>query len=484
MAKRFTGLESKDKRYLWHPFTQMKDWMANDIVIIERARGNYLYDTKGRKYLDGVSSLWCNVHGHQVKTIDNAIKEQLSKMAHSTMLGLSHPKAIELAEELIRIAPKGLQRIFYSDSGSTAVEIALKMAFQFWQQTKRSTLYALRKTKFLTFVNAYHGDTIGSVSLGGMDLFHSIYRPLLFKTIQAPAPYCFRCPMNKEEERCRLECLGETERLIKRHHRELAGVVIEPLVQGAAGMITQPPGFIRRIRQLCTKYNILMIADEVATGFGRTGRMFACEHEGVTPDIMTVAKGITAGYLPLAATLTTEKIFKAFLGEIKDNKTFFHGHTYTGNPLACSAALANLKVFRKEKTLQKLQSKIRMLTAGLKRFYDLPNVGEVRQCGFMAGIELVKNRATREPFPYEKRIGHQVILEALRSDQLGRERPRHREQGGARKGGVMLRPLGNVIVLMPPLGLSLSELDYLLKTTYRAIDALKSKFGDDAIPNL
>ena len=460
MENRYLNLEKKDKKYLWHPFTQMKDWIASDIVIVERARGNYLYDTGGWKYLDGISSLWCNVHGHQVKEIDRAIKAQLSKVAHSTMLGLSNVPAIELAEELIRIAPKGLSRVFYSDSGSTAVEIALKMVFQYWRQAKRSTRYAKRKTKFLTFVNAYHGDTIGSVSLGGMELFHKTYQPLLFKTIKAPAPYCYRCPCGINVQPCQMECLAEVERLIKRHHKELAGVVIEPLVQGAAGMITQPKGFIRRLRQLCTKYDILMIADEVATGFGRTGRMFACEHENVTPDIMTVAKGITGGYLPLAATLATEKIFNGFMGEFsakggsasggKDNKTFFHGHTYTGNPLACSAALANLRIFRREKTLQKLQPKIRMLKEGLQKLYEFNNVGDIRQRGFMAGIELVKNRKTKAPFGCEKRIGHKVIMEA-------------------RKRGVMLRPLGDVIVLMPPLSITIKELKLLLQAVCQSI---------------
>jgi len=444
------GLKGKDKRYLWHPFTQMKDWMKNDIVIIERAKGNYLYDTQGKRYLDGVSSLWCNVHGHQVKEINEAIRSQLGKVAHSTMLGLSNIPAIELAGELISIAPKGLSRVFYSDSGSSAVEIALKIAFQYWQQAKRSALYALRKTKFLTFVNAYHGDTIGSVSLGGLELFHNIYKPLLFETLKVPAPYCYRCPHQLNVQECDIKCLSEIERLIKRHKNDLAAIVIEPLVQGAAGMITQPKGFIRAIRRLCDRYNVLMVADEVATGFGRTGRMFACEHENVTPDIMAVAKGITGGYLPLAATLTTEKVFKAFLGEFKDNKTFFHGHTYTGNPLACSAALANLKIFRREKTLQKLQPKIKLLGKELQKFHRLKNVGDIRQCGFMAGIELVKDRETKEEFPYQARIGHQVILEA-------------------RKQGVMLRPLGDVIVLMPPLSISIKELQFLLGVTYQSI---------------
>jgi adenosylmethionine-8-amino-7-oxononanoate transaminase len=442
------NLSDKDKKYLWHPFTQMAGWLADDIAIIQKARGNHLYDTKGRKYLDGVSSLWCNVHGHQVKEIDQAIKAQLGRVAHSTMLGLSNVPGIELAEELIRIAPKGLTRVFYSDSGSTAVEIALKMAFQYHRQSgnKSSGL----KTKFLSFVHAYHGDTIGSVSLGGMDLFHKIYRPLLFKAIRAPAPYCYRCPMGRDRSRCRLECLNETTRLIKQHHKELAGAVIEPLIQGAAGMITQPEGFIRRLRQLCSQYDILLIADEVATGFGRTGRMFACEYEGVSPDIMTVAKGITGGYLPLAATLTAEKVFNAFLGRFADNKTFFHGHTYTGNPLACAAALANLKIFRQGRTIRKLQPKIRMLSRELERFEELAHVGDVRRRGFMVGIELVKNKSDKQSFAPEERMGHRVILEA-------------------RRKGVMLRPLGDVIVLMPPLGISMPELRFLIKTTYEAI---------------
>ncbi|MBI4713312.1 MAG: adenosylmethionine--8-amino-7-oxononanoate transaminase [Planctomycetes bacterium] len=440
----------------------MRDWMADDNLIIERAEGNYLYDTDGRKYLDGVSSLWCNVHGHRKKQIDAAIKQQLDKMAHSTMLGLTHPPAIKLAEQLIKIAPPGLTRVFYSDNGSTAMEIALKMAFQYWQQTSDRRQATRKKTKFLTFVNAYHGDTIGSVSLGGIDLFHATYKPLLFETISAPAPYCYRCP---DARNCELQCLAEMERLIEKHRNELAAVVIEPLMQGAAGMISQPRGFIRRIRQLCTTHNILMIVDEVATGFGRTGRMFAVEHENVVPDIMAVAKGITGGYLPLAATLTTEKVFNGFLGEYKDKKTFFHGHTYTGNPLACAAALASLKIFRDEKVLEKLQPKIAIMQSILKSFYKLNNIGDIRQTGFMAGIELVKNRWTRESYPYEARMGHKVILDARRPRHHGRD-------SAAAPHGVILRPLGDVIVLMPPLSITIRELIELLHSAYHAIESV------------
>ena len=468
-------LTKLDKKHLWHPFTPMKDWLENEPLIIERGKGSYLYATNGKRYLDGVSSLWCNVHGHHRPEIDRAIRRQLNKIAHSTMLGLSHPTAIKLAEQLIDLAPRGLSRVFYSDDGSTAMEIALKMAFQFWKQIPQS---AIRnpKSKFLTLTNAYHGDTVGSVSLGGIELFHSVYKPLLFSTIRVPAPYCYRCPFipsynvtklqrynetlkhsNTETSyepnppSCGLLCVKELERVMKRHQRELAALVIEPLIQCAAGMLTQPRGFLKKVRQLCTKYNVLMIADEVATGFGRTGRMFACQHEGVTPDIMAVAKGITGGYLPLAATFTTERIFNAFLGESYENKTFFHGHTYTGNPLACAAALANLQIFRREQTIKKLQPKIKHLTQGLRRFYNLPAVGDIRQCGFMTGIELVRNRTTREPYPPRRQMGHRVIMEA-------------------RKQGVILRPLGDVIVLMPPLVISQKELERLLTVTYWSIE--------------
>jgi adenosylmethionine-8-amino-7-oxononanoate transaminase len=439
-------LAIKDKKYLWHPFTQMKDWLKDDILIIERARGNYLYDTSGRRYLDGISSLWCNIHGHQVKELDSAIKKQLTRVAHSTMLGLSNVPAITLAEELIKIAPEGLTRVFYSDNGSTAVEIALKMTFQYWQQKSPKQ----PKTLFLSFINSYHGDTIGGVSLGGIDLFHSVYKPLLFNTIQAPAPYCYRCEDKKSCTADKRPCLTKTSTLIKKHHTKLCAVVIEPLIQCAAGMLTQPKGFISTIRDLCTQYNVLMIADEVATGFGRTGKLFACNYENVTPDILCLAKALSGGYLPLAATLTTEKVFNGFLGEYKERKTFFHGHTYTGNPLACAVALSNLRLFKKQKTIAKLQPKIERLTKGLEKFYQLPNVGDIRQCGFIVGIELVKDKKTAEPYPYEARLGQRVMLRA-------------------RKKGVVLRPLGDVIVLMPPLALNNRELDYLLKTAYQSI---------------
>ncbi len=440
-------LEEFDKNYIWHPFTQMKDWIEDTPLIIEKGKGSYLIDIYGRKYLDGISSLWVTVHGHRKKEIDAAVKKQIDKIAHSTLLGLSNVPAILLAEKLIKLAPKGQTKVFYSDSGSTAVEIALKMAFQYWQQ--KGAEYK-NKIKFISLYNAYHGDTIGSVSVGGIDLFHQIYKPLLFDTYKIESPYCYRCSFNKTYPECNLECANYAEEMIKKYADTTAALIVEPIVQGAAGMLVAPDGYLKKIRDICTKYNILMITDEVATGFGRTGKMFACEHEGVSPDIMAVAKGITGGYLPLAATLTTEDVYNAFYGEYKDLKAFFHGHTYTGNPLACAAAIANIDLFKKERTLQKLQPKIKYMTKRLKEFEILNHVGDIRQKGFMVGIELVKDKGTKEPYALEEKIGIKVIKEA-------------------RKHGLIIRPLGNVIVLMPPLSIKMEELKRLLDIVYVSI---------------
>ncbi len=439
-------LVAKDRKYLWHPFTQMRDWQTDEVPVIERGDGCYLIDAKGKRYLDGVSSLWCNVHGHRVKELDTAVKEQLGKIAHSTFLGLTHPAGIELAERLVAIAPRGLTRVFYSDSGSEAVEIAIKMAYQYWQQRGKP-----RKKKFARLTNAYHGDTIGSVSVGGIDLFHQAYRPLLFETFAVPSPYVYRWPTGSDPERVKEESLRAMEDIFRKHHEEIAALVMEPLMQGAAGMIGQPGGYISRARQLTKKYNVLLIFDEVATGFGRTGKMFAAEHERVTPDLMAVAKGITGGYLPLAVTLTTEEIYDAFLGKHEEFRTFFHGHTYTANPLACAVAVANLKLFRTKKVLKRLQPKIRFLRERLRDFYRLKCVGDIRQVGTMIGIELVRDRETKEPFGSKEKIGVRVIEQA-------------------RKKGAILRPLGSVIVLMPPLGMSAKELERLLDITYESIE--------------
>ncbi|PIQ44465.1 MAG: adenosylmethionine--8-amino-7-oxononanoate transaminase, partial [Deltaproteobacteria bacterium CG12_big_fil_rev_8_21_14_0_65_43_10] len=354
-------LELDDKRYIWHPFTQMKDYVKEKPLIIERGEGSFLWDIYGNKYLDGISSLWVTVHGHCREEITQAITEQAKKVSHTTLLGLSHPPAIELAKRLAQITPKGLNKVFYSDSGATAVEIALKMAFQYWLQKPNG---CSDKKKFVSLKNAYHGDTIGAVSVGGIDLFHKTYQPLLFDSLKGESPYCYRCNLGKTYPSCDLGCLTQVEDVIKKHHHETSAMIVEPMVQGASGMLVSPPGYLKGIRELCTRYNILMIADEVAVGFGRTGKMFACEHEDVAPDILTLGKGITGGYLPLAATIATDEIYNAFLGEYDEFKTLFHGHTYTGNPVACAAALASLDVFEKDRTIIELQKKIEFLEKG------------------------------------------------------------------------------------------------------------------------
>ena len=440
-------LEQADKKYVWHPFTQMQDWIKEKPVIIERGDGSHLIDIHGKKYIDGVSSLWTTIHGHQKKEINEAIVSQTLKIAHSTLLGLTNIPSIELAKKLIKIAPDGLEKVFFSDNGSTSVEIGLKIACQYWKQ--KSSKF-IEKTKFISLVNAYHGDTLGSVGVGGIDLFHQIYKPIIIDSIKAPSPYCYRCYLKKKYPSCKLVCVDDLEDTIRKKHKNVAALVIEPIMQGAAGMLKFPSGYLKRVREICTKYDVLMIADEVATGFGRTGKMFACEHEEVSPDIMCLAKGITGGYLPLAATLTTREIFNAFCGEYSEHKTFFHGHTYTGNPIACSAAIANIDLFKKGNVLGKLQDKITFLSEKLKPINELKHVGNIRQAGFMVGIELVKNKETKEPYPLQDKIAIKVIFEA-------------------RKNGVIIRPLGNVIVLMPPLSITEEELLTLLDVVRKSI---------------
>jgi adenosylmethionine---8-amino-7-oxononanoate aminotransferase len=415
-------LAALDRRVLWHPFTQQQGWEDEDPVIVERANGTTLYDTDGNAYIDGVSSLWCNVHGHRHHAIDSAIRCQLDRMAHSTMLGLAHRPAIELADRLTDIAPAGLTRVFFSDNGSTAAEVALKMAFQWWQLAGETG-----RTGFICLRDAYHGDTIGSVSVGGIDLFHQQYAPLLFESWQAEPGDA-----------------ASLAALLEEHSGRVAAVIVEPLVQGAAGMLVHPPGYLRAVRELCDRHGVFLICDEVATGFGRTGRMFACEHEDVAPDFLCLAKGVTGGYLPLAATLTTDQVYEGFLGRFEEFKTFFHGHTYTGNPLACAAALASLEVFEREQTIRRVQAKIEVLGTWLRRWVEpLETVAEVRRVGFMTGIQLTE-------FPLDGRMGHQVTL-------------------AARRRGAIIRPLGDVVVLMPPLSISEAELRRLVEITAAAI---------------
>jgi len=418
-----TDLRELDQRVMWHPFTQMAAW---EPLVIARGEGNFLVDTEGQRYLDGVSSLWCNLHGHNHPQLDQAVRDQLERIAHSTFLGLSHEPGIQLGAALVEVAPRGLTRVFYSDSGSTAVEIALKQSFQYWQLRGRPT-----KQLFVRFGEAYHGDTLGAVGVGGIELFHRIFGPLLVRSVAIPTP------AGTDGSRV-LEVL---EQVLASRGNQIAAVIMEPLIQGAAGMLVHPDGFLAAVAALCKRHGVHLIVDEVATGFGRTGTLFACEQEGVMPDFLCLAKGISGGYLPLAATMSTEEIYGAFLGKREDLVQFFHGHTYTANPLACAVGIASLALLRST-SLANAQARIAELPAIFARLRELSGVREIRQRGLMIGIEL------------DERAGRLVGVEVC--DRV-------------RELGVILRPLGNVVVWMPPLTLSAAELVLLEEATTHAI---------------
>lgn len=445
-------LRTWDRETVWHAFTQMRDY---EPFIIEKAYGCTLVDIDGREFIDGVSSLWCNVHGHRHPQLNAAIHAQLDKVAHVTSLGMSNPTTICLARRLVDLAPTGLQHVFFSDDGATAVEVALKMAFQYWRQCPQPQP---EKTKYIAFADAYHGDTLGSVSVGGVARFHEMFKPLLFDVIRLPAPVVYRRPPDvSEHELCRYY-LDQLEQELQRQHQQIAALVIEPLVQAAAGMRVQPDGYLNGVRELTQKYNVLLIADEVAVGMGRTGTMFACGQENVSPDFLCLAKGLTGGYSPLAATLTTRRIWEAFLGDYSESKTFFHGHTFGGNPLGAAVALASLDVFLEENTLSKLAGKIEQLEKHLTRIGQMDHVGNVRQKGLIAGIELVQDRETDTPFPWQEAHGMQVCQHALSL-------------------GVWLRPLGNVIVIMPPLSIELQQLDQIANAVEQGIQVVTMNQG-------
>jgi len=442
-----------DRDHLWHPFTPQADWAGSEPLIVDRAEGVYLFDTQGNRYLDAVGSLWCNVHGHRHPALDAAVRDQLGRVAHSTLLGVTHAPAAELARRLVERAPAGLTRVFFSDDGATAVEVALKMAFQYWRQKAEPEP---SRTKFLALTNAYHGDTLGDVSVGGVARFHDAFGPLLFPTLRAPSPHCYRCPLGLARPDCGTACLDAVEKLLAENAGEVAAVVVEPLVQGAAGMIVQPEGYLRGLRDLTRRHGALLIADEVAVGFGRTGTLFACEQEGVAPDFLCLAKGITGGYLPLAATLTTEAVYAAFYGTAAEGKTFHHGHTYGGNPLGAAVALASLRVFDDERTLEALAPKAARLAERLAEFLSLPHAGDVRQRGLMAGVELVRDKATKAPFDFADQVGARVCRLA-------------------RSMGVLARPLGDVLVVMPPLAIAVEEIDRLIDVLMRCTTAVTAE---------
>lgn len=442
-------LIQKSKDLLWLPFTQMKDY-EEDPLVIEHGEGVRLYDTEGKSYYDGYSSLWLNVHGHKKKELDEAIKEQLGKVAHTTLLGAANRPAIELAERLIDLTPAPLKRVFYSDSGAEAVEIGLKIAFQYWRNKGYQD-----KTKFVTVTNGYHGDTVGAISVGAVDIFHTTYKPLMFDSYKVPFPTVYRNELPDPVD-VRDQALDELETMLSEKGKEIAAVIMEGMVQGAGGMHVMPKGYLKGVEKLCKKHDVLLIIDEVATGFGRTGKMFAVEHEEVEPDIMMVAKGITGGYLPIAATLTTEEIFKAFYADYTELKTFFHGHSYTGNQLGCAAALANLDIFEKENVMEDVERKTAFVKDKLEALKDLQHVGDVRQLGLMVGIELVLDKETKQPFPWVERIGYRTTLEM-------------------RKLGMLSRPLGDTIVFMPPYASSYEDLDAMISIMEQAIKETTSK---------
>jgi adenosylmethionine-8-amino-7-oxononanoate aminotransferase len=450
-------LRALDKAHVWHPFTPMSLWLDDEPLVITAGDGFHLIDSDGNRYLDGVSSLWCNVHGHRVPEIDAAIRAQLDKIAHTTLLGLANEPSVRLAERLTKIAPPNLTKVFYSDAGATATEIAFKLAVQYWFNVGRP-----EKRQFIAFTEAYHGDTFGAISVGRMPAFHKPYLPMLFEVKFAPTPYVYRwknapgvlTSVSMAEDVTR-EALSAVRSMLEENHRRVAAICIEPIVQGAGGMIVQPPGFLAELRQLADEFDVLLICDEVATGFARTGKMFAVEHEDVRPDLMTVAKGITGGYLPLAATLATQKIFDAFLGHPSEGRTFFHGHTYTGNPLACAAALANLELMERNDTVGNVARNAPELARLLAPLRDLPHVGDIRQKGYMVGVELVRDRETREAFEPSLRLGHAVCWRL-------------------RGWGVILRPLCDVIVLMPPPAMGISELERIVSALAAELRELRA----------
>lgn len=429
-------LEELDLKYIWHPCSQMKDYEELPPIIIDHGEGVHLYDIHGHEYIDVVSSWWCNLLGHCNPKINEAIKNQLDKLEHVIFANFSHKPAIELCQQLMEIIPKGLCKFNFSDNGSAAVECALKMAFQYQYQRGKA-----KKTKFMCLTEGYHGETIGALSVGSMDLYAKIYRPMLMDTIHIEAPDCYRCPLGKNRDSCGGECICHAEKAFAEHAQECCALIVEPLLQGSAGMRIYPPVYLKKLRELCDKYDVLLIADEIATGFGRTGKMFACDHAGISPDIMCISKGLTGGYMPMAITITTHEIYDAFYDDYNKGKAFMHSHTYSGNPLGCAAALAVQKILREDNILENAAETGKYLHQKLtEKLLQKPYVGEIRHIGLINGIELVKDKETKEGFESEKRVGYEIYKIAL-------------------KKGLLLRPLGNVLYFNPPLIITKEEID-------------------------
>ena len=447
--------EKMDKDYIWHPFTQMKGWVEKPQLVIERGQGVMLYDTEGKGYYDGISSLWVNIHGHHRQEIDEAIKEQLDLVAHTTLLGLVNKPSAEFAKELVQAAPEGLNKVFYSDDGSTAVEAAVKIAFQYWQFKGQP-----EKANFINLGDSYHGDTVGAVSVGNIDVFHKAYKSLLFPTFKMSCPsfYHSRVEGIDTEEQYLVYLLEELETFLQANAKHIAGMIIEPLVQAAAGMLMQPKGYIKGVSALTKKYDVLLIVDEVATGFGRTGKMWACDHEDICPDLMALSKGITGGYLALGATLTTDEIYNAFLGEPTDYKTFYHGHSYTGNNLACAAGLASLSIFKKDRVIAKLPPKMEVIAKHMEKMNEMKYVGNARQYGMLAGIELMLDKDKKIPFDPALQMAGGICQEA-------------------RANGLIVRNIGEVVIFMPPLVSTKEQIDDMLNILENAMLEVFAKVG-------
>lgn len=440
--------QQKDLRYIWHPCSQMKDYEDFPPIVIERAKGAYLYDMDGKRYLDAISSWWVNLFGHANDRINKALSAQAQKLEHVIFANFTHPAAIDLAEEMVRLTPAGLTRVFFADNGSAAVEAALKMSFHYHQQTGLP-----RKTKFLAITDAYHGETLGALAVGDLDLYSKIYKPLLMETLRAQGPDCFRCPYGQTRDACDAPCFENLERLVLQHADEISAVIIEPLVQCAAGMKIYPPVYLKKLRALCTAEAIHLIADEIAVGFGRTGKMFACEHAEISPDMLCLSKGITAGYLPLSLVITTDTIYNAFYADYTELKAFLHSHSYTGNALACAVARETLAIFRDEGVIAQNALKSKQIEEKARLVFDgHPRVGEYRQLGMIGALELVADRQTKEAFDWKRRIGYGIYRIALTK-------------------GVLLRPLGNILYFMPPYVVDEEDIALMIEVARHSIDA-------------
>ena len=440
-------IEERDLRHIWHPCAQMKDYEQLPPMVIDRAKGAWLYDVYGKGYLDIVSSWWANLLGHTNEKINARIAAQLGRLEHVIFANFSHRLAIELAERLATLVPEGLTKFHFNDNGSSAVEAALKMAFQYCQQTGRTG-----KTRFMCLSEGYHGETIGALSVGSMDLFAEMYKPMMMDNIHIEAPDCYRCPYGETRDTCTCACFEHAERAFAAHGHETAAMIVEPLLQGSAGMRIYPEEYLRKLRALCDAYDVLLIADEIATGFGRTGRLFACERAGITPDLMCLSKGLTGGYMPMSITVVKEKIYDAFYADWSEGKAFMHSHTYAGNPLGCSAALAVLDILDEENILERAEETASWLSARMAETFGAhPNVGEIRHIGLIHAVELVEDRAAKRPFDGGRRLGYAIYRRALRH-------------------GLLLRPLGDVLYFNPPLNIGRDDLDTAITRMKQSMD--------------